>query len=548
VWIVAVFAGTLLSVPAAAVQAEDCPSTGMCLPSFDYDSDGHQDLVAVRKSDGNLLFYAGRGDGTYERGISRGADWGRMEIVMAGDLTGDGNSDLLGRDNRTGYLYTYPGDGSGDFRPRITVGPGWNSMGLFTTSIVLSGGRIDLYAVSRDQSTLYRYPGLNDGRFGTRNVIVEGGGWNTQNILTTLGVGLLAVDGETGRYGFHDGSGDGDFAAFAPRVWLNFWSGSSDDQYRQVADVGDADDDGLADLAGIDSRTNELVLNSFDGQGRAMHAPEVAATGWGGGNRLPSVVIARMSDFDANNFADIVARQELTGEVRVYQTDGMGAWANRDIAPWGNFSDMNVMEKAGDLNGDGFADLITRASASGALYLYPGDGDGTLGARVQIGSSWNEMSAIASGYDFDVDGKVDVVAREKSTGDLWLYPGDGNGALRPRVKIGTGWNTLREITAAGDLDHDGHPDILAIHKTDGCLYFFGGKGTGGVKNSVKVGCGWEGMDVLAAIGDMNLDGHIDFLARRASDGHLLLYRGTGTGSFRPVVDVSGGFGAKDILA
>jgi hypothetical protein len=539
-----VFGAALLSVPAAAAEAIDC-EVAMCPPSFDYNSDGHQDLLAVRESDGNLMFYAGKGDGTLQKGVSRGADWGRMDIVMAGDLTGDEKPDLLGRDNRTGYLYTYPGNGSGDFGSRITVGRGWNEIGLLTTSIAPSAaGRIDLYAISRDQSTLYGYPGLGNGKFGARSVINDLNGWDWQNTLTTLDGELLAFDGWSDRYGVHNVNGID--ASYDPSTWLEFWPGAADDRYRQVSGVGDLDGDSITDLAGIDSRTNALVLNSFNERnGSALHEPQVVGTGWGG-MRLPSTVIDRTYDLKSNNSADIIARQSLTGEVRIYHAaDGQAG----TVAKWGDFSDMNLMETAGDLNGDGFPDLITRTSASGGvLYLHPGDGEGRLGTRIPIGSSWNSMSAIVSGHDFNVDGKVDVVAREKATGDLWLYPGDGNGALRPRVKIDTGWETMREITAVGDLDHDSHPDILAVHSTNGCLYLYGGTGVGGVKSGVKLGCGWEGMDALAAVGDMNHDGHTDFIARRTSDGSLRFYRGTGTGSFLPAFDLAGGFGAKDIIA
>jgi hypothetical protein len=540
----AVFGAALLAIPAAAAETTDC-EVAPCPPSFDYNSDGHQDLLAARESDGNLMFYAGRGDGTFKRGVSRGADWGRMDIVMAGDLTSDGKSDLLGRDNRTGYLYTYPGNGAGDFSPRITVGRGWNEIGLFTTSIAPSSARrIDLYAISRDESVLYGYPGLGNGEFGPRYVVNDLNGWDWQNTLTTLDDELLALDGWSHRYGVHNVNGID--ASYDPRTWLEFWPDAADDRYRQVAGVGDLDGDDIADLTGIDSRTAALVLNSFNrSNGSALHEPEVVGTGWGG-MRLPSTVIDRTYDLESDNVADIITRQSLTGEVRVYHTaDGQAG----TVARWGDFSEMNLLETAGDLNGDGFSDLITRTSASGgALYLYPGDGEGHLGNRTQIGSGWNSMSAIVSGHDFNVDGMVDVVAREKSTGDLWLYPGDGNGDLRPRVKIGTGWNSLREITAVGDLDHDGHADIIGIHNSNGCMYFYGGKGTGGVKNSVKLGCGWAGMDALAAIGDMDLDGHLDLIARRESDGWLVLYRGSGTGSFLTRVDLSGGFGAKDIIA
>ena len=35
----------------------------------------------------------------------------------------------------------------------------------------------------------------------------------------------------------------------------------------------------------------------------------------------------------------------------------------------------------------------------------------------------------------------DVLARDRS-GGLWLYPGNGPGTLLPRVQLGAGWNTV----------------------------------------------------------------------------------------------------------
>ncbi|MFC7158170.1 FG-GAP repeat domain-containing protein, partial [Pseudidiomarina halophila] len=92
--------------------------------TYDYNGDRFQDLYLVRKSDGHLLFYPGKGDGALGTAVSRGGGWNAMDVVMAGDLTGDGDPDLLARDTRTGNLYTYPGDGAGNFEPHILAGGG----------------------------------------------------------------------------------------------------------------------------------------------------------------------------------------------------------------------------------------------------------------------------------------------------------------------------------------------------------------------------------------------------------------------------------------
>jgi hypothetical protein len=136
--------------------------------NHDYNGDRLQDLMAVRKSDGSLMLYAGKGDGTFASGVAKGTGWGGLDVVMAGDLTGDGKADLTARDPKTGTLYTYPGDGTGGFGTRITVGTGWNAMGALTSGGDFNGdGKADLYAVGRSDGRLYFYPGQGNGKFGT---------------------------------------------------------------------------------------------------------------------------------------------------------------------------------------------------------------------------------------------------------------------------------------------------------------------------------------------------------------------------------------------
>ncbi|MFD3333841.1 peptidase inhibitor family I36 protein, partial [Streptomyces sp. NPDC058700] len=90
----------------------------------------------------------------------------------------------------------------------------------------------------------------------------------------------------------------------------------------------------------------------------------------------------------------------------------------------------------GDMNGDRRADAVLRDEA-GRLFFMPGNGTGRL-----IGSGgWNAMSALVRHGDFSRDGREDVIAREKVTGRLWLYPGTGSGSLGVRKLIGSGgWN------------------------------------------------------------------------------------------------------------
>jgi hypothetical protein len=196
----------------------------------------------------------------------------------------------------------------------------------------------------------------------------------------------------------------------------------------------------------------------------------------------------------------------------------------------------------GDMNGDRKADMITRDQA-GRLWFTPGDATGRL-----IGAGgWNAMSALTRHGDFSRDGREDLIAREASTGKLWLYPGTGTGSLGARRLIGaSGWNAMRHITAFGDLTGDGRSDLIAVQKATGRLWLYPGTSTGGLGSRKLIGSGgWNGMNALVAMGDVNGGGRPDLYAREASTGRLWLYPGTSTGRLgsRKLIG-SGGWNAR----
>ncbi|GHD75137.1 FG-GAP-like repeat-containing protein (plasmid) [Streptomyces goshikiensis] len=191
----------------------------------------------------------------------------------------------------------------------------------------------------------------------------------------------------------------------------------------------------------------------------------------------------------------------------------------------------------GDLDANGTRDVLATDATSGDLYLYPGSGtmnaNGTLGNRVKIGSGWNSMTNVTVG-DYNGDGKADVLATESAAGDLYLYPGSGgaNGmnTLGARVKIGAGWSGMHDVTRM-DVNKDGKADVVAVETSSGNLYAYPGTGTlNGMSTlgaRVQIGAGWNAMNSLVTPGDMNSDGINDLVAKDET-GNLFVYPGTGT--------------------
>jgi hypothetical protein len=153
------------------------------------------------------------------------------------------------------------------------------------------------------------------------------------------------------------------------------------------------------------------------------------------------------------------------------------------------------------------------------------------------------MDAVLGVGDFSGDGIADVVARERETGNLLLYPGTGRGAasgtgtLGGAVQIGHGWAGFDQLLAPGDFDGDGSVDVLARSATDGGLWLYRGNGRGGWLGATQVGVGWAGFDALAVPGDLTRDGAPDVVARDHATGRLWQYPTDGSGHWRPRSDL-----------
>jgi FG-GAP-like repeat len=201
-----------------------------------------------------------------------------------------------------------------------------------------------------------------------------------------------------------------------------------------------------------------------------------------------------LSPFKANGTGDMVAR-DPSGVLWYYA--GTGTLARPFDPPTrvgGGWNTYNLLAGAGDLTGDGHADLLARDGA-GVLWLYKGTGKtaAPFAARARVGAGWNTYNLVTQAADLTGDGHADLLARD-TTGRLWLYKGTGN-ATAPygaRVQIGTGWNGYTHILGIGDLLADGHPDIIATDKT-GHLWYYAGTGnpTAPYKPRVDTGPGWN---------------------------------------------------------
>ena len=260
----------------------------------------------------------------------------------------------------------------------------------------------------------------------------------------------------------------------------------------------------------------------------------------------PSSPADGTSDWDGDWRADVLARVAATNELRLYRGNGHAGWlvSRRIGTGWGG---MSALDTPGDFDGNGTADVLARERSTGYLWLYRGDGTGGWLGRTRVGVGWNSMNAIFGPGDFNGDGTPDVLARRADNAQLWLYPGNGRGGwLRP-VRVGVGWGGFDALLGPGDFNGDGTVDVLARRADNAQLWLYPGNGRGGWLRPVRVGVGWGGFDALLGPGDFNGDRTVDVLARRADNGELWLYPGTGRGGWLRPLRVGVRWGSIDAL-
>jgi hypothetical protein len=192
-----------------------------------------------------------------------------------------------------------------------------------------------------------------------------------------------------------------------------------------------------------------------------------------------------------------------------------------------------------DLTGNWTADVLARERSTGSVWLYPRSAAGGWLPRVHIGSRWQGMSVIDTADDLTNDGIPDVLALER------VRP--GGGGFAPRRDAGTGLRGMDLVLGGGDLSGDGIADVVARERATGSLWLYR-RTASGWGTRVRIGGGWHVMDAVLAPGDLTGDGRPDLLAREKATGSLWLYPGTSTGALATRSRAGTGWRVFDALA
>ncbi|MET4921263.1 VCBS repeat-containing protein [Streptomyces sp. PSRA5] len=251
----------------------------------------------------------------------------------------------------------------------------------------------------------------------------------------------------------------------------------------------------------------------------------------------PATPSQRRDYVGADGFVDLFA-QTSAGALTIYQGKASGVYSAK--VPGGTWPTTSTLIPFGDVDGNNVNDVLVRDAAGGLRAYHPAYGEPVTpdSRSTPVGTGWTGFDAFAVSGDFTGDKRPDLIARQTSTGDLYLYRHNGKAALTRVGLLATDWKTKTPI-GAGDLNGDGHADLLARDEA-GILWRYFGTGKSTLGPAVKVGPGWGPFTAIVGAGDLTKDGKDDLVARDA-EGLLWRYTGNGSGGFAKPVKIGTGW-------
>jgi hypothetical protein len=189
-----------------------------------------------------------------------------------------------------------------------------------------------------------------------------------------------------------------------------------------------------------------------------------------------------------------------------------------------------------DLNGDLKPDLVTAniSSVAPGVSVLLGNGDGTFGAKVDFAAGPHPR-CVAIG-DLNKDGHPDLVAGDDQIDQVSVLLGNGDGTFLPRTYVPAG-NTSYFI-AIGDLNRDGKPDLAVANVIDNTASVLLGNGDG--LFGAKTDLGARANPVSVVIEDFNGDGNPDLAVAASYSRVVSVMLGDGHGNFAPRTDFDTG--------
>lgn len=231
---------------------------------------------------------------------------------------------------------------------------------------------------------------------------------------------------------------------------------------------------------------------------------------------------AYAGDLDGDGWSDLILPNEESNDLRVMMNDGAGGYLDFTVVPIPD-ADFPSPNEGADFDGDGDIDFAVGSARGRFVSVFHGDGAGGLQHRQNLDAGQQVRSVCV--LDLEGDGDPDLVAASFLGDQLAVFVNDGTGIFSPAAPIDAGMGEWS--CAPGDANGDGLTDLFVGTRRSLELVVLLSNGDGTFTPSHRGPAG--GDPWMLASGDMNGDGNVDVVAVNGATASLTVSLGDGEG-------------------
>jgi hypothetical protein len=324
--------------------------------------------------------------------------------------------------------------------------------------------------------------------------------------------------------------------AYSTSLYTTLTSGSAGG--TSVSGAGDVNADGYADVILGAPTSNAVYVHH--GNGASVGTVAATTLTAPAGTTRFGAAVSHAGDTNGDGYGDIIVGAPGSNRAFVYLGSAMGVGATPiTLVPTAGASNFGIsVAGVGDVNGDGFSDVMVGTDGSNVAYLWYGAMSGLAGAPIPIGAPSGASGfgrSVAGAGDTNGDGLPDILVGAYSSNTAYVFRGATAGVTATPATTLAVSGALQfgfTVRAGGDLNADGYCDVLVGAPLSDRVYAFMGSSTGtAITPAITVPTPFTSSrfgEVIGGIGDYNRDGYWDFAVGIPSRSYTYVYRSTGT--------------------
>lgn len=498
------------------------------ITTTDINGDGNVDILVANSLSAAITTYVGTGTRSFSAALPILVKSGINQIVAA-DINGDGKMDILAANATANTVHIRQGNGMGGFTalPDVVVDSGLTSIALGDVNgdtaldLLITQTAMASFGVFLNQgppilsgfSPAKALPGTNVTITGinfTNATSVKFAGVNATNIIVNSATSITATVPASAPSG-HITVTTPVAAGNSTLPFIVQFSLVSVSPVRNALAVPRNSNVALTFARPIAAGT-ETSIRVFGSQ---VHG--VQKGNYNGGNTT-DISFDSMLDFAPGEHVSVTVPssvRDLHGREAVPYTYQFIAAADPSTAVFTQAPDIPSPQKdwyivAGDVNNDGYQDLISGSIYNQNASIWLGNGQGGFTASQVISLSGPASALVLA--DLNNDGALDLIVptAQSNIMDIKLNNGRGTFTSAPRIIA----RFARQVVAS-DMNNDGNLDLVYV-SGDREIILLLGDGNGNFNYGGEVVRGYSISPTLLDVADFNQDGKLDIMVTDVS--------------------------------